>query len=67
MVALEQIPKSYDDDVWPGHNEIFHDDVVKAKGHMELSANFMEFIGDEDHLMQRCRYERLQLLVVVLQ
>ena len=59
MVALGDIPKSYEDDARPGHNEIFlHDDGVEAQNQIEFSAKLIEFIGDVDYLMQRCIYER---------
>ena len=57
MVALEEIPKSYEDDA-PGHNEILHDDGLEAQKQLELSVKYMKVIGEKDHLMQRCRYEK---------
>ena len=52
MVALEEITKPYEYDDRPGHNEILHDCGVEAQDQLESSAKLMEFIGDEDHLMQ---------------
>ncbi|CAN0312171.1 unnamed protein product [Ectocarpus sp. 4 AP-2014] len=47
MGALEQVPESYEDDA-PGHNDIVHDDGVEAQEQLELSAELMECMGDED-------------------